>query len=258
MSTIASLYGTPNFSNAPLRFGTEYEIEDVADWNYNGDWVGKYGISSEEDHSLRNSGKEFKTKPLTFQDSLDCFEALHSNLSLGSDPYSERTSTHVHMNMGHFTEEQVKQLLLTYALYEPLFFSYVGMSRQESIFCVPLSYTSLPNHYAKPLAYLYEKWHKYTAFNLLPLHSFGTVEFRHLGGTGDFFKYERWLTAIKNLHNCIYVDKFDPLSFIKEGGNYIEHARNLFPMFTEGLSTEQIKTMLKDSLIDIKLATGGI
>jgi hypothetical protein len=44
-----------------------------------------------------------------------------------------------------------------------------------------------------------EGWHKYTAFNLLPLIKQGSVEFRHLQGTDDEVLLNQWLSCLENL-----------------------------------------------------------
>jgi Putative amidoligase enzyme len=243
--------------------GTEYEIEDIKAIKLPGKgemypselslddsnayWVGKLGLV--RDGSLRNNGIEFITKPVTFDESLKLFETLHAGLILGPNPYTVRTSTHVHVNMCNMTLDQIKHFLLLYALLEPVFFEFAGPVRKHNIHCVPLSFTILPNLYSKPFPELVKIWTKYSAFNLAPLRTQGTVEFRHLYGTGDIKVYQQWLTMIKQLWNFAYY----------------EPPTSLYNMIVSEMSPKQICNVVmpcaftdnvdfSTSLIDVKLA----
>lgn len=178
-------------------FGTEYEIESIKDWVPTA--YAANNISITDDGSLRNNGKEFITVPLTFEDSLKAFDELRKSLKLGDDPYSYRTSTHVHLNVLNMTTDKLRHMTLLYALLEPVFFEYAGQSRKQNIHCVPLNYTLLPKYYGMSIEKLIGAWSKYTAFNLVPVKKYGTVEFRHLSGTPHKEVYERWLTMIHEL-----------------------------------------------------------
>lgn len=238
--------------------GCEFEIESVKDWNPQ---VGVV-FHIENDHSLRNSGKEFKTKPSTFDQAIDAFKLLHSNLSLGKDPFSERTSIHVHVNVRDLSLKEVRRFILVYALLEPLFFEFVGEKRKGSIYCVPLSYTYLPSLYKKSVPELLDKWNnnKYTAFNILPIRNFGTVEFRHLYGTNDQATFYTWLSAIKELYEYVLnvqpeIDIVDILS----SGEYVSNiAKVAVPSLANKMSSSHIEYITKDSLIDVKLSRGGL
>lgn len=139
--------------------GTEYEIEDIKeiklpgyDRMYPGNlslsdssvfWRGDIGLV--HDGSLRNGGIEFITRPVTFNEAIKLFSTLHDGLKLGPEPYTVRTSTHVHVNMCNMTLDQCKHMMLLYALLEPVFFAAVKPERQFNIHCVPLNYTMLPS-----------------------------------------------------------------------------------------------------------------
>jgi hypothetical protein len=90
---------------------------------------------------------------------------------------------------------------LLYALYEEFFFAMVEQGRRGNIHCVPLTETHLPGNYALPIEKLAQqgRWHKYTALNILPLTTLGTVEFRHLQGTDDVELFGEWLQLLENL-----------------------------------------------------------
>lgn len=256
MQKLKNIFGTASY---PEEFvcGVEYEIEDIkkiSDTIYNScNWI------IEEDNSLRNGGKEFKTTPKTFTHSLELFKQLHNHLKYGEQAFSDRTSIHVHVNVGEFDTEQAKNLVLLYALVEPLFFEFVGNGRKDNIYCVPLNYTYLPNYYNKPFTKLRDQWHKYTAFNILPVNTLGTVEFRHMYGTNNLETFTKWLESIKALHDCAFFDNFNALQFISKATSkeLINFTRQLLPHMST-LSNYEAENLLYDSVLDVKLASGGI
>lgn len=238
-------------------FGTEYEIETIKSHGS----VNNYGIIVTEDHSLRNSGYEYKTTPLTFHDSLKTFKALHANIVLGDakEAFSERTSVHVHVNVAPLTLKEAREFVLLYALYEPLFFRFAGPAREASIFCVPLYYTNFSKLFSLPFEKMVGSWaHKYTAFNLLPVKTFGTIEFRHLGGTNNYTRYEEWLSAINSLYNFVKGKDFSLFNELKKGTDVVSLAHTVVPTLSEGLSKSELSTLFYDTLLDIKLSGGGI
>lgn len=265
MTTVKEHYQLPSTGyliNGDKQFiaGIEYEIEAIEGY---GD-IGQEGIFTiETDHSLRNNGREFKTIPMSFQKHLEAFKSLHRRLLLNNNPFSERTSIHVHVNVRELEINQVRQLILCYALLEPLFFEFVGETRKNSIFCVPLNYTYLPNLYKGTTQTMHEKWHKYTAFNILPLNGFGTVEFRHMYGTNDFEKFHTWLKSLKELYDFIVEnDSFDLIKELERGGGHLSGlstiAQAIVPTLTEGFSPAELNVLLEDTLLDVKLSVGGL
>ena len=234
--------------------GAELEIEAVQD--YSGSYLEDNGIVVETDGSLRNNGKEFLLPPNYRNDLVDLFRGLHGCIDLGNDPFSQRTSTHIHVNMMNSTENQTRALLFLYAIFEPLAFAYVGEERKNNIHCMPLYSTHMPNYYGNSLENLVGdgKWHKYTAFNLLPLRELGTVEFRHLGGTDDPERFAAWLDFIKtlwdNAHKVGQVTKAHlmDIQWLRD-----IQAQLLTKAFTDNC-LERPQFILEDNLLDVKLA----
>lgn len=201
---LADVYGS--YINKDVKefvCGIEYEIEQVS--SLLTELSNSSKVSVTKDGSLRESGYEFITRPLTYEEQLTLFPYIHDNISFfnSSLAYSHRTSTHVHVNCGSLTEEQTKALILLYALMEPEFFNMVAPHRKHNIHCVPLSFTSLPNIYKKSVHSLIAPWSKYTALNIKPLATQSTIEFRHLEGTGDIEVVKRWLLKIKGLYDFV-------------------------------------------------------
>jgi hypothetical protein len=251
--TIYNYYGTGIFSPEFIA-GTEYEVEYI---NNHGNVGENFHI--ETDGSLRNNGYEYTTVPLDYINSLKAFKKLFATIDYNSAKgHSERTSTHVHINVGTLTMDQCKQLVLVYAALEPLFFNYVTSNRKDNIFCVPLSYTTMSKYYSSNFREMLEPWHKYTAFNILPVKNYGTMEFRHLQGTCHYPTYEGWLTSLKHLYEFIRdTPEFDILKYLNSGKT-IEQLTNIVPILKEKVPISSLTTLLYDSTLDVKLSCGSL
>ena len=237
--------------------GTEYEIEDIYKVNLpNFDcgqdvphWMGDIGAI--KDGSLRNNGMEFITKPVGYDKALSLFDLLHDKVLVGQNAYTPRTSTHVHVNVASMNQKQLKHLVLLYALFEPVFFAYVGDSRKHNIHCVPLNYTLLPKMYSASVSHLVDGWSKYTAFNMKPVATQGTVEFRHLYGTGDKKVYQQWLSMLRDLWNFAYNEPPTWLhGCLLAGTSPKEMLKQVLP----SIPLHLVDVDFSDSLVDVKLA----
>lgn len=196
-NTIAQTYGLdPNCVEQEFVVGTECECE-----SYGGLKTEQPLWSAVPDHSLRNQGVELISRPLRLEQMLTAFKELHSQYKAirKDEKFSERCSIHVHVNCLHLETHQVKNIILTYALFEPFFFKMCSPARQENIHCVPLTDTLLPSKYGLKLEAMIESWAKYSALNALPLKAYGTLEFRHMHGHDDYNLFSDWLHIIHNL-----------------------------------------------------------
>ena len=92
----------------------------------------------DRDNSLRNFGYEFVSSPVTNieeflkSNSIDFIETL-PRIS------SPRTSTHVHVNVSHFSLSQVFQIAFAYWLLEPVIMSFTKAHRRGNMFCTEFS-----------------------------------------------------------------------------------------------------------------------
>lgn len=236
--------------------GAEMEIEQVSLTPKAVDWCNGKDIVIEEDGSLRDNGKEFLLPPSREAALAELFAEFHTKapIKYGSAAFSRRTSTHVHVNVNFMTRPQVKTFMLLYSIFEPLAFQYCGDHRRTNIHCVPLSYTHLPSLYGMELSSLINKWSKYTALNLIPIKTLGTVEFRHLGGTNNPEVFSTWLGFLSTLYEeAIKIGSFrqillkPPYSYLKK----IEE-RLLTPEFVH-FAQCPIEFVLEDNLLNVKL-----
>jgi Putative amidoligase enzyme len=233
-----------------VYMGIECEIENIA---HHPDSPRDFSITN--DNSLRNYGLEFISVPLSPTRLLQSFKMLHESLEYhdnGEDPFSPRTSTHIHLNCRHMHDHQVRQMFLLYALFEKYFFLMCDPSREDNIHCVPLSQTYLNQRYKQSLDQLVSNWHKYTAFNLLPLRTQGSVEFRHMHGTDDSELLTRWLSCIENLQALALMEPMDKATIVNRD-IIVEWLHAIF-VNSPNLLALDMDSLIADELLDIKLA----
>lgn len=248
---IPEIFGMDAYRNTKdVLFGLECEIEAVRGWEDSlGNWWGVH-----EDGSLRNNGREFVSPPSPRTQVVEKFKELHKGIRLGKDPFSERTSIHVHVNMQNLTDVEVRHIILLYALYEEYFFMMTVPARRENIHCVPLNQTFLPTYYGAAMANIPGRWQKYTAMNAKPLSNYGTLEFRHMHGHNDPGLLNDWLYLLEKLVILgTKKDKPDPSWFKKEimeeDFKFLFGHLPQFPQWKEKLSQNTFNPTL-----DIKLA----
>lgn len=230
-------YGAMLLDNTRCFVGLECEIEAVKNP------TSMAGFHVKEDGSLRNNGYEFITDPVPVKTAIDQFAELHKKLDLGEDAFSQRTSTHVHVNVAGLTLQETKNLLLLYALFEECFFLMAKPERRNNIHCTPLSETFVPSSYKTDIPNLVKGWHKYTALNLKRIRDLGTVEFRHLHGTGDVTELKQWLQVLENLF------------FLSQKVNFAEDSiadeKNIYKWFDELFKDAPRVYVLRNSLPDL-------
>jgi len=180
-------------------FGVEVEVENCT----------KHKIISHQypywtmttDNSLRNQGIEFVSLPIRASQVENALTQLFN--SIGTEvEFTPRTSTHVHMNVRDLTLDQISCLVILYTALENVLFNWVGHNRDESIFCIKITETDYVNKFLQLNDYPKEtirEWNKYTALNLLPIESKGSVEFRHLEGTNNKTRILTWI----NILSCL-------------------------------------------------------
>ena len=188
--------------NNQYIFGLELETENVQDKFEIGTIKHRGYWSRDIDNSLRNYGKEFISVPLKAFQLEHALDQLTSLYNVKKLEWSERTSTHVHVNARDLTLEQILGMILVYCAVEKVLFKWVGHNRDKNIFCIPLYktwyYRNIGNFTTDAYS-IARNWNKYTALNLNPLQKYGTIEFRHLYGTWDKEVILQWT----NLISCI-------------------------------------------------------
>ncbi|MBK6571836.1 MAG: amidoligase family protein [Saprospiraceae bacterium] len=179
-------------------FGMEIEVENVPDPKILCQKQPYWTITT--DNSLRDYGYEFITPPLR----ADQFEGAlkQLNYSLPNNcRFTPRTSVHVHMNVRDLNIEQINSLILIYTVIEGVLFNWVG-TRKDNVFCIPIIDTDYVQNYitfVNDPRDMVESWNKYTAFNMQPVCTKGTVEFRHMYGTANVNILLKWINILSKL-----------------------------------------------------------
>lgn len=239
-------------TNKTFTAGLECEIEHISDYALPNGW------QASDDGSLRNNGVEFISSPSNREKLIEEFSALHKNIEYKKsrffDPFSERTSVHVHVNCLDLTKSQVKNIVLLYCLFEPFFFELADKKRANNIHCVPLSETYLPTYLRFSLEKLMGTWSKYTALNLCRLGDLGTLEFRHMPGTSDVSLIEQWICVLENLWVAGQTHMLSPKTLSDE--NMI---KTLFSKVFAGCpkileNKDTLLSQIENNLIDVKLS----
>jgi hypothetical protein len=235
--------GDFTFCDNETFVGIEVEVEGV----HTNSHVGKVNSThflwnNTEDNSLRNNGREFVSLPVRGENISYALQllsnTLHKSINCVGHEFSERTSVHVHVNCRDLTTEQLSTLVLAYSLVEPVMYDFVGGGRDDNIFCVPLKDTgiasTLADGYAHPhgLVDFISSWNKYAGLNLLPLRTYGTVEFRHMTGTCNIERLQMWIDMLLSLRQYAIKTPFNTLKKLAlELNTSSEYVQTLYAIF---------------------------
>ena len=231
MTTIGNAFGLATFntlkniSSGRLltddHLGVEVELEGVYNLN-RADFTPWWKI--ENDNSLREMGREFVfAQPMFGQDVVDALNHLEMHCTAMSPRITDRCSVHVHLNVTDMTAHQLKQLIVLYAIIEPVMFAKVAPERKQNFYCTPLD---LSHEYINRLVTMFNFGNlrdgfsctidsdvKYNAINVAPISTFGSVEFRHLEGTYNASKILDWINTILSLKRDAMQSTYTPELF---------------------------------------------
>lgn len=216
--------------------GIEVEVENLETYpTYNKLW------SVIEDGSLRNNGREFISAPIQGETIEYAVRRLFLDLEKHKPIFSKRCSVHVHMNARTMTCEQVYAMMLTYLVLEKTLFKWIGEDRAKNIHCVPLRECKLTSIFPHILSgtTMASMWMKYTAVNLVPLEGKGTIEFRHMHGTGDADRILTWISLLLKIKLYCYKRTLqsvkDELFALNTNSEYIGFVHKVFEEYTKVL-----------------------
>lgn len=248
-------------ANPDLIIGIEFEVENVGDM----DSAKTEYVKLTEDNSLRNHGIEFITPPAKYREVVYIAENLFKRNKFTAENYSERCSTHVHVNCTNLTFEQLASALMLYQVFEKMLYNFIGNNRDENIFCVPWSETQLNYSIVDALLTTGSKslrtWQKYTGLNLLPLFHQGTVEFRQMHGHCDLELLKTWLNIIGALF--LYAEKNNVAAIRKDliglntTSEYEQIVNRVFGRYADNLFIGNYRDALEDGVISMKYSLAG-
>jgi len=260
-----SMWGETAVAVPSLIFGLELEIEKF-DPEYDRDFA---GVDFTEDGSLRSDddgiGIEAITKPIQAKHIQRLLESFYQVYEITDFNYTERCSTHVHMNVLNLTYEQLAILCLVYQTVESLLFKYAEENRKNSIFCVPWNQCGLNYQIVNKLIKVPENgdmpirhWQKYSALNLLPISTQGSIEFRHLEGTCNVKKIMGWINILSKMYkyasNTSFQEAKQDIVKMNTVSNYYEWLNKVFEECSDMLKTDGFERELSVGVVDSKLA----
>lgn len=194
------------------------------------------------------------------------FEHMQEHKTIAQDAvFSERTSIHVHVNCRPVPWVYVPSILATYILFEDALFEFAGAWRYNNIFTVPVSNTTLcqpamvdvHNEYG-PLMTV-QNWPKYSALNVAPLFTMGTIEFRQMGGTWNEEQIQVWVlmcACIRHFAQDLSVGTFrELLRTMKTQSNYADLARKVFGSLAGYLN---LTNSINERIVDAKVFLKGL
>jgi len=204
------------------------------------------------DGSLRNGGTELVMRgPRTgrrLQKSLDQISLFFEGVS---HEFSERCSTHVHVDVRDLTEQQFVNFLCISTVFELCLFELDGKSRTANNFCasterVPQNFEFLLNAVGSeaPLEHLDSL--KYSGISANRLRDLGTLEFRMFEGTADPDRLKRiimFLQGLKELSKGI--DTPEQVIEYKKTNS----VRELFNRFFSNVAyTDRFESLMQDGI----------
>lgn len=215
--------------------------------------------TTKEDGSLRNNGLELVSLPIRGRAIPAALEILSRELRdvNPKHDFSERTSVHVHVNVRDISVEALFNYLLTYLVFETaiykVVFDFCGKKRDENIFCVPIQESgdfmglrSALDYLERgrnqdALSHLHHGWKKYSGLNLVPVTTFGTVEFRHMGGTSNSKRLLSWINILLSMKEFACGVSYDTLT-----NRIMElNTNSLYESFTKEVFSHQADNILR-------------
>jgi hypothetical protein len=237
-----------------LLYGIELEIEGV-----HRDMVVD-GMRVETDGSLRNNGLEFITEPMRLADLEVCLTTFFNKNKLNENNYSERTSIHVHTNCSDLEPHELANVCVLYQVFEKVLFNFIGDDRESNIFCVPWSETMI-NYQLVTLILKHDirhvrDWYKYTALNLQPLSSYGTIEWRHMSGHCDVNKIILWCQLIGSIYkfsrNKQFAEVREHIISLNTTSQYREIIDLVFGEYAAALRGPGYQLAIEDGVLNMK------
>lgn len=186
------------------------EVEAEFDIPVDFDGLNKKVWTETQDGSLMHFGREFITRGPFSLTRLAGSVASLFDLQPFEENYiqSTRTSTHVHVNILHWTKDELLTVLTAYYLLEPLLFTFCAKNRSSNLFCLPLNLaedgaTPVKNIVEGKYQHLIDRFdnYKYAALNVCNVSKIGTIEFRHFQGTKSAAEVTKWLSIIDRVCN---------------------------------------------------------
>lgn len=205
-------------------YGVELEMEGT-NLIPNGGLV--KGWAPHEDGSLRHHHGQaiewVSASPVIFKTMCTRIKNLFDSLTKNEAKIvcSNRTSTHVHYNMGDKKVYQLVNLFVAYTIFEDLLARYSGEDRNGNLFCVGIRqaqdiidrFNDAVSRHGNFLKFNND--YRYAGFNLCSLNKFRTVEFRTMRGLDNAEDVIAWLSILNELCTFACYEMKEPSKFLE-------------------------------------------
>lgn len=255
--SISSLFGLYERNNPGPRdflLGIEFELEDVSDSSI----VRPEGYVTHHDGSLRNGIEYVFEEPLARHGTVDAITEMEEFLSDRSYSTSERTSTHIHLNMvdSASTRTLASTLFALVYMIEPAIFRAADENRKWCGYCQPLSdmpqqrvIDLLSDDNSRFRTGVRGESHadKYFGLNMKSLSRHGTIEFRYFPGWRDRATTLRWIDLVVGLR--VAAETIGSVSSALSAGSSADSLRTLlreampaaYGMIADGIEDSEIE-----------------
>lgn len=170
------------------------------------------------DGSLRGAenGEYVLNHPIKFEEVPEALEALWRLFEVCKTKLddSNRTSTHVHLNVQNFHVNRLTSLLALYIIFEDILTTWCGDHRVGNLFCLrakdaPAMLQSIRSLINNDFAGGIPDGLHYSGMNVHAIAKYGSLEFRSLRGTQEFATILQWCNVLRRLYD-ISADFKDP------------------------------------------------
>ena len=219
------LAGTRQLRNTEGDIGIEIECEgkrlpnvtlSVDDYKEGGDFK-KFWVYH-PDGSLRGdeNGEYVLIKPIKFDQVPEALDALWKMFEVCKTKLddSNRTSTHIHLNVQKFHANRLTSLMALYIIFEEVLTAWCGDHRIGNLFCLRAKDAPGMLHVIKQLinmdfaGSIPDGLH-YSGMNVNAVGKYGSLEFRSLRGTQDSETILQWCNVLRRLYD-LSADFKDP------------------------------------------------
>jgi len=217
-----------NVVKAGDLFGIELECEGTrVDWcRFDGEILKHW--APEHDGSLRNhhgAACEWIFKgPVNYKGSVTRVNKLFDYFEKRKAKFvcSNRTSTHVHFNMGDKNCYQVVNLFILFTILEGILDAYCGEDRVGNLFCLSSRHAEQQVDWVHDACFKHGHFgnfrdaNRYCSLNLASLNKFGTVEFRAMRGLDNREDMLSWLSILNDFTQYACYTVKNPVDLLQE------------------------------------------
>jgi hypothetical protein len=174
---------------------------------------------------------------------------------------SNRTSTHVHFNMGDKNAYQLVNLFILFTILEDILDRYCGEDRRGNLFCLSSRHAEEQVAWINDVVFNrysfggFREDFRYCSLNLASINKFGTVEFRGMRGLDSKEDVVAWLNILNEFCQYACYTMKNPVEVIEQISvkTPIGFLKQIFSkenvaLLTEGLSEHEISASIYEGL----------